>query len=171
MTDYDLLITNFFHQFSNSPIDFALTMVTNIIYVIGLYFLYYFFRKKQKRNLYLLIISGILGLGITTGSKYLINRPRPFPPSPFEFFEKSDPSFPSRHSFLAGLSLYFLPKEFSKKTKRIFQIYFLIIIPLSLLITGVHYITDIVAGLAIGYFLPWVLNKLLGNKTFIKRSE
>jgi len=171
MTDYDLLITTFFHQFSNQQIDLILTIVSNLIYIFLIYFMFYFFRKKQKGNLYLLIIAAILGLGITTGLKYLINRPRPFPPSSFELFEKNDPSFPSRHSFLAASAFFFLPKEFSKRIRFLYQFYFLIIIPLTLLMTGVHYITDIIAGLAIGYLLPLVLNKILGDKAFVKRSK
>ena len=160
MTDYDLLITTLFHQYSTSQIDLILTIVANFIYVFLLYFLYHFFKKKQKKLLYLLIVSGILGLGITTGLKYLINRPRPFTTSEIDIFDKNSPSFPSRHAFLAGLGLFFLPKEFSKKIKKLYQIYFFLVIPLSLLISGVHFITDIIAGLAIGYFIPYLLDKI-----------
>lgn len=159
MTDYDLLITTLFHQYSNSQVELILTIVTDFIYVILFYFLIHFFRKKQNKTLYLLIISGILGLGITTGLKYLINRPRPFPESGFDLLDHGSPSFPSRHSFLAGLGLFFIPKELSRRIKQLYQIYFLVVIPLGLLIMGVHYITDILVGLAIGYFIPLILNK------------
>lgn len=161
MTDYDLLITTLFHQYSNPQTDLALTIIANVIYVVMLYFLFHFLRKKQNRTLYLFIASGIIGISITTGLKYLINRPRPFTTSEIDIFDKNSPSFPSRHSFLAGLGLYFLPKDFSKKIKKLYQIYFLLIIPLSLLISGVHFITDIIAGMAIGYILPYLLDKLL----------
>lgn len=160
MTDYDLLITTFFHQYSTSQTDLILTVVANLIYVFLLYFLFHFFTKKQNKKLYLLIIAGILGLGITTGLKYLINRPRPFTTSVIDIFDKNSPSFPSRHAFLAGIGLFFIPKEFSKRIKQLYIVYFLIVIPLSLLISGVHYITDIIAGLGIGYFLPYILDKL-----------
>ena len=171
MTDYDFLITNFFHQFSNSQVNFFLTIVANLVYVVLLYFLLYFFRKNKKKQLYLLLISGIVGIALTTALKYFINRPRPFP-QPADFLDiLSGSSFPSRHSFLAGLAVYFLPKELSKKIRNLYKIYFLIIVPLSLLIIGAHYITDIVAGLGIGYLLPPALDKILGNKTFVKRPK
>lgn len=171
MTDYDFLITNFFHQFSNSQTNFLLSVTANFIYVVLLYFLLYFFQKKKKAQLYLLLISGIIGIALTTGLKYLINRPRPFP-EPADFLDiLSGSSFPSRHSFLAGLALYFLPKELSKRIKNLYKFYFVIIVPLSLLIMGVHYISDILVGLGIGYFLPLVLDKILRNKVFVKRSE
>jgi len=171
MIDYDLQIVAFFHQFSSTNIDFILSIVINLVYVVLLYFLYYFLQKKQKGHLYLLIISGILGLGITTGLKYFINRPRPFATPVTGLLARADSSFPSRHSFLAGLGLYFLPEKFSKKIRTILQIYLSIIIPLVLLIRAEHFLSDIIVGLVIGYFLPAILNKLLGNKAFVKRSE
>lgn len=160
MTDFDLLITTLFHQYSNSQIDLFLTIIANVIYVVMLYFLLHFFRKKQNRTLYLFIAAGVIGIGITTGLKYLINRPRPFTTSEIDLFDKNSPAFPSRHSFLAGLGLYFLPKEFAKKFKKLYQVYFLLVIPLSLLISGVHFVTDIIAGMAIGYLLPYLLDRI-----------
>jgi membrane-associated phospholipid phosphatase len=80
--------------------------------------------------------------------------------SELDIFDKSSSSFPSRHAFLAGIGLYFLPKEFSKKIRKLYQIYFLLVVPLSLLISGVHFITDIIAGMAIGYILPYFLDKV-----------
>lgn len=169
MTDYDLLIVSFFHQFWSQQIDIVFSVIINLVYVVLLYFLYYFWQKKQKSNLILLIISGILGLGITTGLKYFINRPRPFASTPAtDLFTRADSSFPSRHSFLAGLGLYFLPKEFSKKTRLLFTIYLLIVISISLLVRAEHFISDIAVGLAIGYLVPLILNKVLRNKTLVK---
>lgn len=171
MTDYDFLVTNFFHSFSNYQLDFFLTVVTNFAYVFLAYFLLRFLLKKQRNRFYMLIVSGIIGLGAVIGLKYLINRPRPFPISNLGLLEKTDPSFPSNHAFLAALGIYFLPKDFSKKIKTLFQIYFLLIVPLSSLVSGVHYITDIAAGMLIGYLLPLALDKILGNKIFVKRSK
>lgn len=169
MTDYDLLIVGFFHQFWNQQIDIIFSVLINFIYVVLLYFLYYFWQKKQKRSLYLLIASGIIGLGIATGLKYFFNRPRPFASvSANDFLSRADSSFPSRHSFLAGLALYFLPKHLSKRLKSLFVIYLLILIPFSLLLRAEHFISDIVIGLGIGYLVPFLLNRLLRNKTFVK---
>lgn len=102
-------------------------------------------RKAGLTTMLALVINVILANGIL---KHLVQRP-------------ADWSFPSGHasaSFAAAFVLYhYLPKKFS-----IVMFVLAALISFSRLYLGVHYPTDVFAGVFVGYFSAWLSEKITG---------
>jgi membrane-associated phospholipid phosphatase len=113
------------------------------------------YKKKNWPELVHLFINTAAGFTIVTAVKYLTNVPRP-ELSPILL--RMDPSFPSRHSFISGLSMHFSNKIFKGLLKAAALIY-LVLIPLGSVYIGVHYPSDAVAGLLIGLLLPRIITQ------------
>jgi undecaprenyl-diphosphatase len=102
------------------------------------------------------------------GIKYYVDRPRPYENHPelAKIFEKVDPSFPSAHTFLSFLVLYFIPKQLPKWTKYTFILYLTVLIPIGVLYAGVHYPSDVLFGAIIGLLFPKIVSENLAKKIF-----
>ncbi|WP_411954312.1 phosphatase PAP2 family protein [Alkalibacillus sp. S2W] len=107
------------------------------------------------------LVINMLGIsGLTKGLKLLFERQRP---ETLEQFDGTGFSFPSGHSTGAitfyGFMIYLVVIcKLSKGWKWVingFLTIWILLIALSRVFVGVHYITDIIAGLAIG--LAWLL--------------
>ena len=143
------------------------------------YALFYFFKKKDKK-LFLLSLGFFVALGITFllidyCIKPIVKESRPFVEFPeiLTYFEKynytvpKDYSFPSGHSTAAFLALsYFM---FIDKKSLFYTIPFAILISFSRVFIGAHYLSDVLAGMAIGLVLGIAFNfvfKLIIDKIY-----
>lgn len=127
-------------------------------YLFSLFFLLY--RRKQKEELFHLLVTSAVGLFTATLLKYATNIPRPnFNP----ILKRSDPSFPSRHSLMAGLGLHFSFKAFYKALKAISTIYILLVL-FSSVYVGVHYPSDVIVGFLIGLLIPRLISRKTSNR-------
>ncbi|MBI1907881.1 phosphatase PAP2 family protein [Candidatus Uhrbacteria bacterium] len=95
---------------------------------------------------------------MTLGLEYLVRRPRPFERSaqePLIRMTFKTPSFPSGHatvSFAIASTMYFFNAELF--------LWFLaaaVLVSLSRVAVGVHYLSDILVGALIGSMVPWGL--------------
>ena len=129
-------------------------MIVVIGVVLGLYFLYKHFWREFAM---VLIGSGGGGLLWYFLCRYF-DRPRP----PFQTdIVLSDPSFPSGHTlsalvcygFLAYLLVPKMPSRFWKWVIVIVMTFLALFVGLSRLLLGGHYLTDVIAGYAVG--LAW----------------
>lgn len=118
-------------------------------------------RKAGLTTMLALVINVILANGIL---KHLVQRPRPFDTYgglQVLIHRPADWSFPSGHasaSFAAAFVLYhYLPKKFS-----IVMFVLAALISFSRLYLGVHYPTDVFAGVFVGYFSAWLSEKITG---------
>jgi membrane-associated phospholipid phosphatase len=90
---------------------------------------------------------------VVTSIKFIVRRARPFPPGEFVTFKYDAYSFPSGHSArLAALAIgtiFFFPNSG----------WVLIVGALAVaaarVVVGIHYVSDIVVGLAVGAVTAW----------------
>jgi len=120
-------------------------------YVILAFTLIILLIKKQRKLILPLIISFIFYAIIIYLLKLGIARPRPFEVlTVTSLIVKSSYSFPSGHIAAIFTALPFLEKF---KDIRYIIIVLAIILMFSRLYLGVHYLSDVIAGAIIGYFI------------------
>ena len=138
-------------------------LITGLIFILYPLLLLYFLLQKDV-TLVRAIIVPLDGFLIVTVFRYLMNRPRPyevFQLDPIIPKDTKGKSFPSRHVFSATIiaMTYLLLSPWTVLG------WFLIAISICLgiirVISGVHYIGDVVAGAALG-----VLAGVLGYMVF-----
>ncbi len=123
-------------------------------------------RSKLLRKQFLILASVlILGAIVTQGLKASIFRDRPFKTHPVieKLSEGGDSSFPSGHtieSFAMAMALSLL---FSKK-KTVIPVYlWAMTVAYSRMALGVHYPSDVLAGVLIGTFIGWIIPRIFNR--------
>ena len=154
-----LLIISFF--FDNQILDFIFSLnlgflkivmvlldhwVTNAILFLVIPTII-LFRKRNK--LIFLWLSLVLSFLVATILKILVARERP----DLALISEDTFSFPSRHAIIAFTILPFMFKE----TRSWYWWIIAIFIGLSRLILGIHYLSDVIAGALIGYYIGYFL--------------
>lgn len=139
--------------------------------IIILFFLLFFLNSNKKR---IFLFFDLVGSGLVVFlTKNIFLRDRPI----MGQMTLKDYSFPSGHSFLAvsfyGFLLYLLLKDKNVKYRKLkigILIFLIITIPLSRLILGVHYLTDVLGGITLGLAYLFAL-LMLYESNFIKERE
>jgi membrane-associated phospholipid phosphatase len=135
----------------------------------NLLLIFYFLYKKRKELAYRLFAIAISSYFLKVLLKIIFNRPRPADPL-IEHVQGL--SFPSGHALMAvtvyGFIAVVLWYEIKNQNLRNFITAFLMILILSITFSRVymrvHYMSDVIAGLAIGFIwlalLLWAIDKL-----------
>jgi membrane-associated phospholipid phosphatase len=122
--------------------------------------------KPLRMNVVMLVAVLLLVLAVSQGLKALIHRDRPFTTYPYieKLSSGGDSSFPSGHTLeafamAAAISLLF------RRKKIIIPVYtWAVLVAYSRMALGVHYPSDVLAGILIGTFIgwlvPWIFRKL-----------
>lgn len=148
-TDY---LTNFFKLISFLASTKMIILYNIIIAIIVLI--------NKKTNLLLITISSISSGVINNLVKYIIKRDRPFGVA---LVNESFYSFPSGHAMISilffGMIIY---KLLENKTKyyKIFTIIisiYILLVGISRIYLGVHYVTDIIGGYLLGTIILLIL--------------
>lgn len=166
LVDLDLQILQVFNANISPAFNTLVVILSYSIYAYVLVMAFYLYRKKDKKTFAHFLISAIAGFIAVYILKYAINRPRPYVSHPdiiHQLVQDSAPSFPSSHAFFAFLSMRFIPKNISKILK-VFNILYLISIPLSVMYIGEHYPSDVVAGAMLGYVFPFLITEKISLK-------
>ena len=139
------------------------------IYLFLLFLIYFHYKKKHYSKVKHLLISSFSGYCFVAFLKFLIGRKRPYEvvPGIVSGIIKSDPSFPSAHSFLSFLMFSFVPKTLPWKFRIPIYLY-LLAIPIANLVIGVHFPSDVVAGSILGLIWPRIVNERFCSKIFKK---
>lgn len=152
----------------------AVTVMGEWGFVLGVLFLISLFFIIKKRFRYDIVLWPITigGLGTAFVLKEIFHRSRPIG----ALVAETSSSFPSAHSVIAIAFYVFIFSLLAKNAKRRFSKYLLISVAIfisfllgfSRLYLGVHYLSDVLAGYAIGYI--WFLIGVYGIK-FINRKR
>lgn len=149
-------------QFISDTTTFASIAMALLVLILA-------FVKRSKPLLmkfFMLVTVLLLTLVVTQGLKGLIDRDRPFTTYPGieKLSSGGDSSFPSGHTLeafavAAAISLLFSRKKF------IIPVYtWSIMVAYSRMALGVHYPSDVVAGILIGtligWFVPWIFKRV-----------
>lgn len=158
---------------------------------IGVLFYYYMKSKKNKlhseehmfeirnqgfRNIIYIITTTAAVAGINRIMKYIIQRPRPnaFP----ELLVEKGYSFPSGHSMIMGaltgiLVYYVLRSQLNRVLKYLLSIIIILIgflVAFSRVYLGVHYLSDIIVGITLGYIIMILITIIFENKFKIHKT-
>lgn len=140
-------------------------------YLVVVGFLYFVLKHRLAfYGRYMLIMegigAGIVARAIVEGIRFFIHRPRPYLDNSaiVALINETSYSFPSGHAvffFALSTTVYIYNKRWG--------IWFFVastVIGLARVIAGVHYISDILSGVALGVFVAWIMHRI-----FIKKEE
>jgi len=149
----DNIIANFFVNNRLLFLDNLSVFIHNIEgYLLFAFVLVILLVFRQKDKILPMLLTFILYLGTTQLIKIIVARPRPF--AKFDFSdlgaEDINRSFPSGHATASASIIRFF--EFNKILLYIW-IAMTILIIFSRVYLGMHYLSDVIAGLILGYFI------------------
>lgn len=162
---YDKPIIKLVASTRNPILDYmflSISIVSNIFIIYFFIMTIFFFTYKRRRWAVALTLSIIFTYVYGIMLKMIFSIPRPFETGVVKVFRISyifmqdnfstwNRSFPSLHAMVVFSILPFLGKEF-KTFKRVW-IVFAVLVALSRMYFGIHYLTDIVIGGIIGYII------------------
>ncbi|MEK6897168.1 MAG: phosphatase PAP2 family protein [Nanoarchaeota archaeon] len=121
-------------------------------YVLFLFVFVILLLFKQKKRILPLLLAIILYFGVTGLIKIIIARPRPFTKFDFPNLGETriNQSFPSGHVTAAASVIRFF--EFNRMLLWIWAA-ITVLVMFSRVYLGMHYLSDVVAGLILGYFI------------------
>lgn len=163
-----------FHSDFNTAIMKALSFFASSTFlplaVIALFY-YLMYIMKIKIPGFVLIANMTGANFIKLGMKSIFKRPRP----ELALFVEKEYSFPSGHSLIGfafyGLLAYYIYKYYNGSWKRVmttFLILFPLMIGMSRIYLGVHYASDVFAGLILGAF--WLILCICAEKYYTMKS-
>ncbi len=177
---FDDALIKYISFLRNGILDYFFLFITFIGSEIIIFFLLtalFLWRENKRRWIFPLWacmgISAIVGFIL----KVTIQRPRPFqlglvqllPILQEASFNVWDFSFPSFQTMLVFSAIPILSKEFPRLKK--FWIAFAVLVAFSRVYFGIHFVSDVIAGAAIGYLIGILVLKLekethLGQKVY-----
>ncbi len=169
LTEIDVWMNLFFLSHAQNFLLSTMEIITNIlspisIVIVGFISIIYFIYKKNWQYSLITFLSISGGVFFGTTIKHLVLRVRPVD----SFILETGYSFPSGHATMAtiafALIIYFYAREIRSLIKR--EIFILVMVILAILVAfsrvylGVHWFSDVIAGISLGLFLT-TLNILI----------
>lgn len=151
----DKRIIYFLISIKNSNFDKLMvysTYLGNVLMVTVLLVAFIFYIKKHRKYLVPFLFTIIVASALTEVIKFLIKVPRPFLGLNLPvLITDAGYSFPSGHAMALTTGYMFLKKE--NMTLANLWLIFAIILLFGRVYTGIHYISDIIGGIIVGYFV------------------
>jgi len=162
----DNLILKITPLIKNPVLDYLSSLFTNLgpVLVITIVLISLFLLNKKKREWIMPLGLSLIFSYITTYVlKFIIARPRPLGTIKLmPLINLADYSFPSSHTAVAFAALPILNKTYPRlKWLWILSVSF---VAFSRIYIGVHYLSDVVAGALIGYFVSAFVMKIKNKK-------
>ena len=174
----DQSIYNFFYNFSSSQATVIFLIITflaskEFIILMCLIFILISLIKRKYQTSFLIILNIVISLLLNQTFKAIISRERPFE---LMIVNESGYSFPSGHSMTAlifyGYFIYLTwesnLKKISKILITILNIILILLVGISRIYLGVHYLTDVIGAYFLGLFYLILYINITNN--YIKRK-
>ena len=165
----EIMINQFLQSFTNPLLDIFFQLITYFGHPLIWFVLaaWLFWLGKEKKSFMLMTVL-LFSSFISGALKQIFARPRPT--GLIALDDLNGYSFPSGHSTLAGTiaGYTYFSKWMNKQTKYI-VILLTLLTGISRLYLGVHFLTDVLAGLLIGTIIGWLISKyepILTNASF-----
>lgn len=170
LSEMELSFLHTLRNASNSFLDFIFEGITffgeQYVYIVIVLLVYFAIDKRKAENIVYAIFASALVNGFV---KLLVARPRPFSPDVSNPVTPARPetatgySFPSGHTQNSAVTYSSVALQFRKRWLFIAVPILVVAIGFSRLWLGVHYPTDVIAGLILGvgvaFFAYWITNK------------
>ena len=111
----------------------------------------FLWEEKKREYIPILWLSFFTAIIISFSLKFIIAKPRPSIELFYPLIHSLNYSFPSIHTIVAFAVLPILDKEFPMF--KWFWIGFVVLVAFSRIYTGAHYLSDVIFGASIGYFI------------------
>jgi undecaprenyl-diphosphatase len=172
VTDYDIAVLNWVHHHllpQSVPVLQAVSDSTTFLSIAMVVAVLVFSLAKRSKLLHrqflMIVVALLMVAAVSQGLKALIQRDRPFTTYPDieKLSSGGDSSFPSGHTMEAFAMAAAISTLFHRK-RIIFPVYlWAILVAYSRMALGVHYPSDILAGMLFGSFIgfavPWVFGR------------
>jgi undecaprenyl-diphosphatase len=157
--DFDVFATTLFQLKANPLFDFVgglLSIIFIFWIILGFFIILYELRRKKP---FFLTIIGLVSAGIVVEIlKLITQRLRPeLSLLPTYVTQAYSTSFPSGHTALAFLIAVVLSHYYPRYAKFFYPL--AVIVALSRLYLGVHYLTDVIAGAVVGIIIGLIIIK------------
>jgi membrane-associated phospholipid phosphatase len=165
ITNLDLKVSQWFHSHANKLLTRAVLVVTHLhgiagLTILSLFMAVFMFRKKEWSWLLTLAVAIPGGTLLNVGFKHIFERARPHFDEPL--LSLTTYSFPSGHAagatvFYGVLAAYLISKVRLWRWRALIAasaVALVALVALSRLYLGVHYLSDVVAGIAEG--IAWL---------------
>lgn len=176
---FTIEFVEWFQSFSNDFLDFLFNMISfmgeEYIYITIMGFVYWTYNKKFGEFLGLSLAFSMV---FNNTLKEIVDAPRPFTEYPNRVENlrpstSSGNSFPSGHTQLFSTFLYGAAFYLKKKWIYIASSILVILMMMSRIYLGVHYLEDVVAaaiiGLILGYIIYYFYDKIHGNQLLLHK--
>jgi membrane-associated phospholipid phosphatase len=161
---FDTNILLWIHQSATPILDSIMLNITGLAdppMVAAIFFgtVFWLWRKRKYLQIKVFAIACIGGLALNVGLKLFFAKPRP--QLWHQLIVETSSSFPSGHALgsmvVYGFLAYLLATEFTRSSQLIYAVMtgLILLIGLSRLYLGVHWLTDVIAGYLVGFL--WVI--------------
>lgn len=149
---FDGQVNIFFKSLKSPVFDFFLSTITNFGLVIVILIIpSIIFYGKNKKLVYLAWTTFIASFVLAFAIKLIVLRQRPTEALTYPFTHIIDYSFPSMHAMAVFSLLPILIKHLPKQ--KYFFVVFAFLVAFSRIYLGFHFLSDVVFGALIGYFI------------------
>lgn len=173
-SNFDNAISLFFSVHNNvifTNIFKAISFICSPKFMIGLnVLLFIFIIVKKKYKLLIIVLSSISSVIINNLVKIIVRRERP---DYLRMVMEKSYSFPSGHAMISVLffgSIIYLVNKYNLKYKKLITFSlstFVLLVGISRIYLGVHYLTDVVGGYLLGFIVLFLIIHLFERKKFI----
>lgn len=171
---YDILVTKLRNP-SLTTFMKLVTKLSNTIFIatsLLILIIVFYYILKKKKIAYLLAGNLIFIVLLNQIIKFMIRRDRPIG---FRLIEETGYSFPSGHAMVSmafyGMLIYIIKHLIKNKPLKIFlitlNVFIILLIGISRVYLGVHYLSDVITGYSISLIYLLVLTKYLNKYHYI----